>query len=95
MACQVQMPAQVQPTPPAAAQFGTNCLGDPVSDEHMEGIRPTSTFCIRNEAGHLRRRRRRQTFKLDENAAAASIKKDQVRPIQLAIFHKVQTEIFD
>jgi hypothetical protein len=61
----------------------------------MEGIRPTPTFSIRNEAGHLRRRRRRQTFKLHENTAPASIKHDQVRPLQLAIFHKVQTEIFD
>jgi hypothetical protein len=95
MACQVQMPAQVQPTPPVAAQFRTNCLGDPVSDEHMEGIRPAPAFSIRNEAGHLSRRRPRQTSKLHENAAPASIKQDQVRPIQLAIFHKVQTEIFD
>ena len=57
LACQVQMPAQVQPAPSMATQLRTNCLRDPVSDEHVQNIWLCSSFSSRDKARNLRQRR--------------------------------------
>jgi hypothetical protein len=77
-----------------APQLRTNCLRDPVSDEHVQNIWPCSSFSTRDKARNLRQRGRRQTFELHKNVASASIQQDQVRTVKVATVHDGQTKIF-
>lgn len=57
VASQVQVPTQVQPTPPVAAQLRANRLRDPVGDENVQRVWMSFSFSVRDKAGHLRRTR--------------------------------------
>ncbi len=94
VASQVQVPTQVQPTPPVAAQLRANRLRDPVGDENVQRVWMSFSFSVRDKAGHLRRTRCRYALKLHKNVTSVSINQNRVRLVWLATFHNGQTKIF-
>jgi len=77
-----------------ATELRTSRLGDSVGYEHVQGIRMSPSFAVRDKARHLQWGGCRHALQLDEDLASVSIEQNYVGLVWPGTFHNGQAKVF-